>query len=114
MAITAETEGVGSFEWAPGGARLAFALPEKESKTEKSAKERYGAFAVEDTDLRRSHLWLIEFGPGLFNPTELPCRAEVSCDLAGLPIGMVTNRMPNNEPSIIATQNFFISFFMVL
>ncbi len=76
MAITAETEGVGSFEWAPDGARLAFALPEKESKTEKSAKERYGAFAVEDTEFRRSHLWLIEFGPGLFNHTELPCPAE--------------------------------------
>ncbi|MCU0448853.1 MAG: S9 family peptidase [Bernardetiaceae bacterium] len=73
---TAETEGINSFEWLPDGSGFIFAQNEKESKPEKTVKERYGAWAEEDTEFRLTHLWRIDFKPDLPNPAELPCYAE--------------------------------------
>jgi dipeptidyl aminopeptidase/acylaminoacyl peptidase len=72
QALTAEETGVGSFEWSPDGKKIAFTTTEKESKTQKSQKERYGAFAEDDTEFSNSHLWVIDFQPDL-PLNELPC-----------------------------------------
>jgi dipeptidyl aminopeptidase/acylaminoacyl peptidase len=59
-ALTKAGEGVGGFQWAPDGTRIAFSQSEKESKTDKQRTEQYGAYAVEDAEYRLTHLWLVE------------------------------------------------------
>ncbi|UCF41045.1 MAG: S9 family peptidase [Gemmatimonadota bacterium] len=58
-ALTEGEEGVGGFEWAPDGKRIAFTRTEERTKAEKQREEEYGAFAVEDAEYRMSHLWLV-------------------------------------------------------
>ncbi|SFF41215.1 S9 family peptidase [Thermoflexibacter ruber] len=72
QAVTNEDEGISSFEWTPDGKKFVFTMSEKESKSEKSQKERYGAWAEEDTEYRLSHLWIVDFMPDL-PLNELPC-----------------------------------------
>ncbi len=72
QAVTAEEEGISSFEWTPDGKRFIFSMNEKESKNQKSQKERYGAWAEEDTEFQLSHLWAVDFKPDLAI-NELPC-----------------------------------------
>jgi dipeptidyl aminopeptidase/acylaminoacyl peptidase len=70
--VTNEEDGIGSFEWNPDGNKLIFTMNEKESKSQKSQKERYGAWAEEDTEFQFSHLWVVDFKPDL-PLNELPC-----------------------------------------
>jgi dipeptidyl aminopeptidase/acylaminoacyl peptidase len=72
QAVTNEEEGIGSFEWTPEGKKFVFTMNEKESKAQKSQKERYGAWAEEDTEYQLSHLWAVDFKPDL-PLNELPC-----------------------------------------
>ncbi|TAF31260.1 MAG: hypothetical protein EAZ67_13150 [Cytophagales bacterium] len=72
QAVTAEEEGIGSFEWTPDSKKFIFSMNEKESKNQKSQKERYGAWAEEDTEFQLSHLWAVDFKPDLAL-NELPC-----------------------------------------
>lgn len=72
QAVTNEEEGINSFEWTPDGKKFVFTMNEKESKSEKSQKERYGAWAEEDTEYRLAHLWMVDFKPDL-PLNELPC-----------------------------------------
>jgi dipeptidyl aminopeptidase/acylaminoacyl peptidase len=72
QALTNEDEGIGGFEWSPDGKKIAFVMNDKEAKNQKSQKERYGAFAEDDTEFQLSHLYLIDFQPD--TPlNELPC-----------------------------------------
>jgi dipeptidyl aminopeptidase/acylaminoacyl peptidase len=72
QAVTAEDEGVGSFEWMPDGKKFVFTMNEKETKAQKSQKERFGAWAEEDTEYQLAHLWAVDFRPDL-PLNELPC-----------------------------------------
>ncbi len=72
QAVTNEEEGIGSFEWTPDGKKFIFTMNEKESRSQKSQKERYGAWAEEDTEYQLSHLWAVDFKPDL-PLNELPC-----------------------------------------
>lgn len=69
---TNEEDGISSFEWTPDGKKFVFTMSEKESKAQKSQKERYGAWAEEDTEFQLSHLWAVDFKPDL-PLNELPC-----------------------------------------
>ena len=57
-ALTAVTEGVQSFEWAPDGTRIAFTRSDPEPAASKQRKERYGEFAIEDQEYQQRHLWV--------------------------------------------------------
>jgi dipeptidyl aminopeptidase/acylaminoacyl peptidase len=63
-ALTDVEEGVGGFEWAPDGQRIAFTSSEPQSERDKKREETYGAFAVEDQEYRLRHLWIVELPDG--------------------------------------------------
>jgi dipeptidyl aminopeptidase/acylaminoacyl peptidase len=57
-AITSVEGGVSSFSWSPDGSRISLIVRDPESDRDEARKDRYGAFAVEDTEYRMSHLWV--------------------------------------------------------
>lgn len=62
MQITKEEDGIGGgYEWWPDSKSLVIYKTEPESKKDKTIKERYGAYGIEGTEYRRSHLWSIPF-----------------------------------------------------
>ena len=74
QAITKEEEGINNFNWSPDGKTLAILMNEKDSKSQKSKKERYGGFEVDDEEFKLAHLWLVDFSADMFpSPNEKPC-----------------------------------------
>lgn len=74
FALTAEDDGVGSYEWRPDMKQIAFTRADAESKEAKAEKEKYGAFGVEGTEYRLSHLWLLNVDlDSVKNAGSLPC-----------------------------------------
>jgi dipeptidyl aminopeptidase/acylaminoacyl peptidase len=71
--VTRVDAGVGGFEWSPDGKHIAFTMQEKEEKADKTRKERYGSYAVEDEEYRFTRLWMIEFNPEFLEFFPLPC-----------------------------------------
>jgi len=70
--LTAQEDGVESFEWDPDGRRIAFTMTEPEAETTKQRAKRYGAFTPEDEDWRLTHLWLVDVIPdSIPTPTRL-------------------------------------------
>ena len=61
--LTEVAQGVNAFRWAPSGTRIAFVAPDPEDPSEEQRSERYGAFAEEDADPGRSHLWMVDVVP---------------------------------------------------
>jgi dipeptidyl aminopeptidase/acylaminoacyl peptidase len=55
-----EDGGIERFEWSPDGASIALVLNEPESKDHKARAKRYGGFKIEDAEVRRSHLWVLD------------------------------------------------------
>lgn len=72
-AITKEEESISSFEWHPAGTQLIFLKPEKEDKSKKEREKRYGGFETDDKEYTLSHLWQVDFKPGMADPSEYPC-----------------------------------------
>ena len=60
MALTSHEEGVNSFDWSPDGTRIAFTASDPADSLKKKLEEEYGAWAVEDDDTGRTHLWVVD------------------------------------------------------
>jgi dipeptidyl aminopeptidase/acylaminoacyl peptidase len=60
MALTSHEEGVDSFDWSPDGNRIAFTASDPADSLKKKLEEEYGAWAVEDDDTGRTHLWVVD------------------------------------------------------
>jgi dipeptidyl aminopeptidase/acylaminoacyl peptidase len=71
--VTNEDEEISAFEWTPDSRSLIFLRSEKESQARKDREKKYGSFEFDDQDFRQSHLWKIDFKPGIRNSVELPC-----------------------------------------
>lgn len=59
--ITKDEDGISDYQWSPSGKQVVYIKAEPDSKKEKAFKDRYGAFAVEGTEYKQSHLWLLNF-----------------------------------------------------
>jgi dipeptidyl aminopeptidase/acylaminoacyl peptidase len=59
--VTKDEDGISNYDWNPTGTMIAYTKPDPESKTTKTVKERFGAFAVEGEEYRQSHIWLLNF-----------------------------------------------------
>jgi len=82
--VTRMEDGVGGFEWSPDGKRIAFTMTDKEEKSEKTRKDRYGSYAVEDGEYRFTRLWVIDFDPAFLEFYPLPCYETDSAKKAEL------------------------------
>ena len=60
VALTSHEEGVDSFDWSPDGTRIAFTASDPADSLKKKLEEEYGAWAVEDDDTGRTHLWVVD------------------------------------------------------
>jgi dipeptidyl aminopeptidase/acylaminoacyl peptidase len=76
FAITNEPDGVGGYSWKPDMQQIAFTKTEQESKEEKAIKEKYGAFGVEGTEYKQTHLWVVNFNLDSIRNVEIPGPAE--------------------------------------
>ena len=56
--VTHSQTGVGSFSWSPDGLSLAYVARDEQSDQLELREEHYGKFAIEDDELRFSHLWV--------------------------------------------------------
>ena len=76
-ALTHAPEGVQGFAWSPDDSQLAYTMTEAQDSVSKAREGRYGAYAVEDSDYRMSHLWLVDVVtdpiPG---PNEVYCQHD--------------------------------------
>ncbi|MGI8598609.1 MAG: prolyl oligopeptidase family serine peptidase [Chitinophagaceae bacterium] len=59
--VTKDEDGINSYQWSYDGNRIVYVKPEKESKKDKTIKERFGAFGVEGEEYKQNHLWLLNF-----------------------------------------------------
>jgi len=69
--VTKIEEGISNFEWHPAGTKFIFIKPEKEEKKER--EKRYGGYETDDKEFILSHLWQVDFKPGMLDPSERPC-----------------------------------------
>ncbi len=71
-ALTSHDEGVNDFRWSPNGKQIAFTASEPADSVDEKLEESYGAFAVEDDNKDRTHLWVIDVvGDSASTPTRL-------------------------------------------
>jgi len=76
--VTNTKNNISSYAWSPAGNKIAFLQSEDKSKEEKSRKEKYGGYAVEDEEYSLSQLWLADFDPAYLNQMLLPEQLEDS------------------------------------
>ena len=74
LQITKDEDGVGGYDWSPDGSMIAYTKSEVESKTDKTTKDRYGAFGIEGEEYRQNHIWLLKFNyDSVILAGQLPC-----------------------------------------
>jgi dipeptidyl aminopeptidase/acylaminoacyl peptidase len=61
LQVTKDEDGINSYQWSYDGSRIAYVKPEKETKKDKTIKERFGAFGVEGEEYKQNHIWLLNF-----------------------------------------------------
>ena len=72
--VTKEEEGIESYEWNATGNQVALVKTEPDDKTDKTLKDRYGAFGVEGATYKHRHLWLLNFNyDSVMTAGLLPC-----------------------------------------
>ncbi|GAA4740012.1 S9 family peptidase [Flavisolibacter ginsenosidimutans] len=83
--ITKDEDGVGTYEWSPTGKQIAYTKAEPDSAQDKTIRERYGAFSVENETFRQNHLWLVNFNyDSILLAGQLPCYKSKKDSSAGL------------------------------
>ena len=58
--LTSHDGGIGAFRFSPDGTRIAFTATDPAPADFDEREERYGDYAVEDTDFRMTHLWVTD------------------------------------------------------
>jgi dipeptidyl aminopeptidase/acylaminoacyl peptidase len=61
LQVTRDEDGIADYDWSPTGKQIVYLKAEPDSKKEKAMKDRYGSFAVEGSEYKLSHLWLLNY-----------------------------------------------------
>jgi len=61
LQVTKDEDGIADYDWSPTGKQIVYLKAEPDSKKEKAMKDRYGSFAVEGSEYKQSHLWLLNY-----------------------------------------------------
>jgi dipeptidyl aminopeptidase/acylaminoacyl peptidase len=59
--VTKDEDGINGYQWSYDGNKIVYVKPDKESKKDKTIKERFGSFGVEGEEYKQNHLWLLNF-----------------------------------------------------
>jgi dipeptidyl aminopeptidase/acylaminoacyl peptidase len=103
--VTKDEDGVGTYGWSPTGKQIAYIKAEPDSAQDKTLKERYGAFSVENETFRQSHLWLVNFNyDSILLAGQLPCYKNKKDSTAGKCVELPTAKR-------ITRGNFTVSSF---
>ncbi len=100
--LTAVEGGVDDFRWSPDGSQMAVTLTEPQSEPEKQREELYGLFAVEDTEYRMTHLWLLDVAAARSTPAgaKKPAETEETDDTLAEPDNQEhSEALPSKESS---------------
>lgn len=73
FAVTQEENGINGYRWTPDGKGFIITMSQKESKPDKTRKERYGAYEVDDKEYKLNWLYQVDFNPSDLLPSDLPC-----------------------------------------
>ena len=73
FAVTHEENGLNGYRWAPDGKSFIITMTQKESKPDKTRKDRYGAYEVDDAEYKLNWLYKVEFSPSDLMPSDIPC-----------------------------------------
>lgn len=74
MQITKDEDGIGNYKWSPDGTKIAYTKAEADSKSDKTIKERFGAYGVEGEEYKQTHLWLLNFNyDSVVLAGQIPC-----------------------------------------
>jgi dipeptidyl aminopeptidase/acylaminoacyl peptidase len=74
MQVTKDEDGIASYDWSPDGSRIAYTKPQADTKKEKTAKDRFGAFGVEGEEYRQSHIWILNYNyDSIVLAGQVPC-----------------------------------------
>ena len=76
--VTKTENNISNFEWSPNGNKISFLQSEDKSKEVKKRKEKYGGFAVEDSEYNLNQLWVIDFNPKQMHHMPLPYQIKDS------------------------------------
>lgn len=81
-ALTAVEDGVSRFEWSPDGRSMAVAITDREDPEREKLEKAYGGYAVEDRELRNTHLWVLDVAAALAaeGGAELPDETGGDCE----------------------------------
>lgn len=72
--VTNDADGINNYEISPDGLRIVYSKSQTDSKQEKNAKDRFGAFGVEGEEFKQNHLWVLNFDyDSIFLAGQLPC-----------------------------------------
>lgn len=109
--VTHEEDGIDSYAFSPDGKTVAFVKTENETKKEKSIKEQYGAFDVEDQPTKLNQLWIVSFNyDSLRMAMDMPCPLH-KADSANKSKTKDANCLSLPTPVKLASGNYYISNF---
>jgi dipeptidyl aminopeptidase/acylaminoacyl peptidase len=82
--ITNTETSIINYDWSPDGQTIAFLQSEDNSKREKTRKEKYGGYAIDNKEYSMTQLWVMDFDPAKLSQLLLPEQIQDSAFKASL------------------------------
>ncbi len=76
--VTDLKQNIRGYEWSPDGLSIGLLLSEDLDEVQKTRKDKYGAFVIEDQEFSNAKLWTLSFFPDRLTDVVLPAQLEDS------------------------------------